>query len=127
MKWRRQLDNQGASQPALRDGDSGVQLKDQLGMHMKFAHGGGSGPSHGERNKPEKFPRPSLEVDSTSEAWEDFGATWTQHKEEYNLSGKELIRKLHACCSTDLKTSLSRLTCGKQFEQTEKDLMELMK
>ena len=100
---------------------------ERLGTHMKFAHGGGSGPSHGERNKPEKFPRPSLEVDSTSEAWEDFGATWTQHKEEYNLSGKELIRKLHACCSTDLKTSLSRLTCGKQFEQTEKDLMALMK
>ena len=33
---------------------------------------------------------------------------------------------LHACCSTDLKTRLSRLTCGKQFEQNEKELMTLM-
>ena len=83
---------------------------EQLGTHMKFAHGGGSGTSHVERNKPEKFPRPSLEADSTSEAWEDFVATWAQYREEYNLSGKGLIRQLHACCSTDLKTSLSRLT-----------------
>ena len=54
-------------------------------------------------------------------------ATWAQYKEEYNLSGKGLIRQLHACCSTDLKTSLSRLTCGKQFDQEEKALMALMK
>ena len=50
-----------------------------------------------------------------------------QYKEEYNLSGKGLIRQLHACCSTELKTSLSRITCGKQFEQTEPSLMKLMK
>ena len=98
-----------------------------LDTHMRFAHEGGSGPSHVERNKPEKFPRPSLEADSTLEAWEDFVATWAQYREEYNLSGKGLIRQLHACCSTDLKTSLSRLTCGKQFEQKETDLMALMK
>ena len=60
---------------------------EQLGMHMKFAHGGGNGTPHVERNKPEKFPRPSLEADSTSEAWEDFVATWAQYREEYNLSG----------------------------------------
>ena len=83
--------------------------------HGKLAHGGGSMPSHVERNRPEKFPRPTLEADSTSEAWEDFMATWAQYKEEYNLTGKALIRQLHACCSIDLKTSLSRLTCGKQI------------
>ena len=91
---------------------------EQLGTHMRFAHGGGNEGSHVDRNKPEKFPRPSLEADSTSEAWEDFMVTWAQYKEEYNLTGKALIRQLHACCSIDLKTSLSRLTCGKQFEQT---------
>ena len=90
---------------------------DLLKMHIKITHEGGSGPPNVERNKPEKFPRPFLETDSTLEAWEDFEATWAQYKEEYNLSGKGLIRQLHACCSTDLKTSLSRLTCGKQFEQ----------
>ena len=67
---------------------------EQLGMHMKFAHGGGSGPSHGERNKPEKFPHPSLEADSTSKAREDFEATWTQYKKKYNLSGEGLIRRV---------------------------------
>ena len=97
-----------------------------LAEHGKLAHSGGSVPLHVERNKPEKFPRPSLEADSTSEAWEDFTATWAQYKEEYNLTGKGLIRQLHACCSTDLKTSLSRLTCGKQFEQTETNIMTLM-
>ena len=103
------------------------QANEQLGTHMKFAHNEGVGLPHGEKNKPEKFPRPSIEADSTTEAWEDFEATWNQYKEEYNLSGKGLIRQLHACCSTDLKTSLSRLTCGKQFEQTEVNLMKLMK
>ena len=65
---------------------------EQLVRHERLAHGGGSGPSYVEGNKPEKFPRPSLEADSTSEAWEDFVATWAQYKEEYNLSGKGLIR-----------------------------------
>ena len=103
-------------------------LVQHLKLHQELrAHEGGSGPLNAERSKPEKFPRPNLETDSTLEAWEDFEATWAQYKEEYNLSGKGLIRQLHACCSTDLKTSLSRLTCGKQFEQTETDLMALMK
>ena len=100
---------------------------EQLGRHLKFAHNEGLGPPHSEKNKPEKFPWPSIEADSTTEAWEDFEATWNQYKEEYNLSGKGLIRQLNACCSTDLKTSLSRLTCGKQFKQTEINLMKLMK
>ena len=82
-----------------------VQATTMLEMHMKYAHGGASGTSNGDRNKPEKFPRPTLEADSTSEAWEDFQATWSQYKEEYSLSGKALIRQLHACCATDLKTS----------------------
>ena len=103
------------------------QANEQLGTHMKFAHNEGVGQYSNEKNKPEKFPRPSLEADSTTEAWEDFEATWAQYKEEYNLSGKGLIRQLHACCSTELKTSLSRITCGKQFEQTEPSLMKLMK
>ena len=46
-----------------------------LAEHGKLAHSGGSVPLHVERNKPEKFPRPSLEADSTSEAWEDFIAS----------------------------------------------------
>ena len=55
---------------------------EQLGTHMKFVHGGGSEPSHVGGNKPEKFPRPSIEADSTLEAWEDFEATWAQYREE---------------------------------------------
>ena len=99
----------------------------QLESHMRFAHGNQGGTQHNDKNKPEKFPRPSIETDSTTEVWEDFEATWKQYKEEYNLSGRGLIRQLHACCSTDLKTSLSRLMCGKQFEQTEDNLLKLMK
>ena len=88
--------------------------KDLLDMHMKYTHGeGANGNTNGEKKKPEKFPSPMLEADSTSEAWEDFQATWIQYKEEYGLTGTGLIRQLHACCSTDLKTSLSRSTCGK--------------
>ena len=98
-----------------------------LGTHMIFAHNEVVELPHSEKNKPEKFPLPSIEGDSTSEAWQDFVATWNQCKEEYNLYGKGLIRQLQACCSTDLKTSLTILMCRRQFEQTETNLMMLMK
>ena len=44
-----------------------VQSNDQLGTHMKLAHNEGLGPPKNEKNKPEKFPRPSIEADSTTE------------------------------------------------------------
>ena len=60
--------------------------------------------------KPEKFPRPAVGVDETSEKWEDFQASWAQYKDEYNLQGLGLTRQLYACCSSELATSLSRVT-----------------
>lgn len=39
---------------------------------------GKTGTTTGEREKPDEFPRPMLEADSTLEAWEDFQATWYQ-------------------------------------------------
>ena len=61
---------------------------EQLGTHLKFAHNEGAGLP--QNNKPEKFPRPSIEADSTTEAWEDFEATWNQYKEEQ--AGAELCQ-----------------------------------
>ena len=53
--------------------------------------------------------------------------TWEQYKEEYELEGPQLIRQLYACCSVEMKTSLSRITSGQQFKKTEKELLELMR
>ena len=104
------------------------QAKDLLQLHMQHTHpvtmpGGGV---H-DKFKPEKFPRPTLELDSTAETWADFRTTWNQYKMEYNLEGPGLIRQLHACCAAELKTSLSRLTGGKQFDSTEDELLAYMK
>ena len=77
--------------------------------------------------KPEKFPRPSVGVDETSEKWEDFQASWAQYKDEYSLQGQGLTRQLVACCSGELATSLSRVTGGKHFTLDETTLLLRMK
>ena len=77
---------------------------EQLKSYMRFPHSNQGGTLHNDKNKPEKFPRPLIETDSTTEAWEDFEATWKQYKEEYNLSGRGLIRQLHDCCSVQVST-----------------------
>ena len=53
--------------------------------------------------------------------------TWGQYKEEYALAGAGLIRQLIACCSDEMRQSLSRLTGGKQFTLSEIQLLAQMK
>ena len=94
------------------------------GRHLKFAHQAVGGNSD---RKPERFPRPELKLDSSSEEWSEFLVTWTQYKDEYQLEGSSLIRQLFACCSDELRHSLSRFTGGSHFTKSEKQLLELMK
>ena len=97
-----------------------------LDKHERMAH-----PSvlHGTTNskKPEKFPRPSIDLDSTSESWQEFFTAWQQYQDEYNLTGKASTRQLYACCSPELATSLSRTTGGTHFTLDEAKLMENIK
>ena len=60
--------------------------KDTLVMHLQLVHqvapaqpqivGAGV-------KKPEKFPRPSIDQDSTLETWGEFLSSWEQYKDEY--------------------------------------------
>ena len=77
--------------------------------------------------KPEKFPYPTLEFDSTADTWADFQVTRHQYKLEYNQEGPGLICQLYACCLAKLKTSLSKLTSGKPFYAAEDELLAYMK
>ena len=90
--------------PGLEFGDA-MSL---LNMHERQVHrdnlvvrqqGGGK--------KPEKFPRPVIGLDETSEKWQDFHTAWVQYKDEYDLQGSGITRQLYACCSSELATSLS--------------------
>ena len=101
------------------------QAKPLLDGHMQYAHGAAAGAGGGK--KPEKFPRPEIKMDSSVEDWAEFEVEWEQYKEEYTLAGNALIRQLYACCSDDLKQSLSRSTGGRQFVQTEASLLKLIK
>ena len=101
------------------------QAKAQQDGHMQYAHGAAAGAGGGK--KPEKFPRPEIKMDSSAEDWAEFGVEWEQYKEEYTLAGSALIRQLYACCSDELKQSLSRSTGGRQFAQTEANLLRLIK
>ena len=101
-----------------------AQAKEQLDIHVKYTHAAVGGESS---KKPEKFPRPKIKLDSSSEDWCEFQVTWEQYKEEYSLQGPALIRQLYACCSDDIKTSLSRIADGQQFKKNEVELLDLIK
>ena len=101
------------------------QAKALLDSHLQYAHPAAGG-SNSDR-RPEKFPRPELKLDSSQEEWSEFLVTWTQYKEEYQLTGSSLIRQLFACCSDELRHSLSRSTGGAHFNKSEKQLLEIMK
>ena len=98
-----------------------------LQMHVRTAHSTGAGSEgdggEGGHRKPEKFPRPSIGLDEPVEKWEDFKSSWDQYKDEYSLSGQRLTRQLVACCSSELSTSLSRVTGGKHFTLEEETLL----
>ena len=100
-----------------------AQAKELLDIHVKVDHSAGGGENH---RKPEKFPRPEISLDKSAEDWSEFIQHWEQYKEEYGLQGPQLIRQLYACCSEEMKTSLSRITAGQQFKKDEKQLLELM-
>ena len=104
-----------------------AQAEKQLELHARLDHAVAMAAGGDSHRKPEKFPRPEISIDKSTEDWHEFLVTWDQYKEEYQLSGRALIRQLYACCSEEMKTSLSRITSGKQFEKTEKELLELMK
>ena len=57
-----------------------------LAMHKEIVHPGAATPQNSSR-KPEKFPRPTITVDTTAEAWQDFYTSWLQYKDEYGLTG----------------------------------------
>ena len=101
-----------------------AQSKELLESHLKYAHpvqGGGNND-----RKPEKFPRPEIKLESSAEEWSEFLVTWDQYKEEYQLGGPSLIRQLFACCSEELRHSLSRTTGGTHFAKTEPQLLALI-
>ena len=99
-----------------------------LAMHERVAHPATGGGGDSTRvKKPEKFPRPQIDQDSTAEAWAEFHTAWLQYKDEYSLSGTTLNRQLYACCSQSLATSLSRTTGGKHFELGEDQLLTQIK
>ena len=95
-----------------------------LDIHLKVDHSASGGDR---QSKPDKFPRPEIGLDKSAEDWSEFLVTWDQYKEEYGLQGPQLIRQLYACCSEEMKTSLSRITAGQQFKKDENQLLELMK
>ena len=99
-----------------------------LTMHKEIAHPAAVAAAQQQNScKPEKFPRPNINVDTTDEAWQDFYTAWLQYKDEYNLVGLAITRQLYACCSTELATSLSRTTGGARFTLSEAQLLEQMK
>jgi len=49
-----------------------------LESHLKFAHPIAGGSNND--NKPEKFPRPELKLDSSAEEWSEFLVPWNEYK-----------------------------------------------
>ena len=72
-----------------------------LESHLKFAHPIAGGSNND--NKPEKFPRPELKLDSSAEEWSEFLVPWNEYKAEYNFLFREpwaavrLIKQRSSC------------------------------
>ena len=79
--------------------DAAMEL---LKMHRDIAHANTAPATAQQGKKPEKFPRPSIDVVTTHEAWCDFYMAWLQYKDEYNLEGQAVTRQLYACCTKEL-------------------------
>ena len=113
-------------QTELLDAETALKF---LELHAKTAHPATTtnNVTGSSSKKPEKFPRPTIDIDSTEETWTDFYSSWQQYKEEYELSGVAITRQLYSCCSSELATSLSRATGGAHFTLTEQQLTEHIK
>ena len=104
------------------------QAKVLLDGHMQYAHqAAGGGAAADTSRRPEKFPRPEIKMDASTECWTEFETVWKRYKEEYSLTGNRLINQLYACCSEEMRTAVSRLTGGTQFSKSEKDLLDVMR
>ena len=112
---------------ATEDLEEGNALA-MLTMHVALIHPqqqqAAAPPAAANNKKPEKFPRPNIDLDATAETWQDFYTAWLQYKDEYGLAGQAITRQLYACCSTELSTSLSG---GAHFTLQEDQLLENMK
>ena len=73
------------------------QSKELLDAHLRHAHpvAAGAGGGAGGHKKPEKFPRPELKLDASTEDWNEFKVTWSQYKAEYELGGAAQIGRAH--------------------------------
>ena len=104
------------------------QAKILLDGHLQYAHQAASGGAAADTSRrPEKFPRPEIKMDASTECWTEFETVWKRYKEEYSLTGNRLINQLYACCSEEMRTAVSRLTGGTQFSKSEKDLLDVMR
>ena len=82
-------------------------------------------PDNGDsQRRPEKFPRPEIGLEKSTEDWLEFRVTWKQYKEEYILPGAQLVCQLYAYCSEKMKTSLSTMTAGEQLKKTREELLK---
>ena len=90
------------------------QAREQVEGHMKYAH----------PLQPSVTRRPEVMSDCSVEDWDEFLVSWEQYKAEYRLTGPDLKRQLVACCSDEVRRSLSRLTDNQHFTLPEEQLLD---
>ena len=84
--------------------------------HLKFAHPIPGGSNND--NKPEKFPRPELKLDSSAEEWSEFLVPWNEYKAEPDSSNSSL--------PVAPRTFVPRTMGGSQIDKTEIQLLQLI-
>ena len=87
-----------------------------LESHLKFAHPIAGGSNND--NKPEKFPRPELKLDSSAEEWSEFLVPWNEYKAEPDSSNSSL--------PVAPRTFVPRTMGGSQIDKTEIQLLQLI-
>ena len=117
-------DNGGRYKTPAMEAEMALQL---LTLHNQHHNQNAAGNQSPTSKKPPKYPRPEIGLEETPERWEAFVAAWGQSKLEYDLREDAAARQLYLCCSTDLSTSINRVTGGRQHSLNEATLLARMK
>ena len=65
-------------------------------------------------------------MDETRETWDNFKLNWAQYKEDSDIKGTYISRRLVACCSKELQSMLIRNLFRQQFSTDEAVLLKHM-
>ena len=91
--------------------------KELLDIHVRIDHAAAAVAGGDSLKKPEKFPRPEISLDKSTEDQSEFLVTWEQYKDEYGPEIKEDILSLEERTLDETVKTIEAKESGKLARQ----------